>query len=253
MANRFSLSAQKILGLSLASARELGHTYIGSEHLLLAFLYDKSSHYAKILMGAGADFDKIRNGIVLKTGRGERAAECVSEISPSTQNIIENASLTAKKQGITEIDEGMLFSSLLREKNCTAASLLNLSEFKINEMCQDFISCSGTATENPKPAKRQRKGDEKLPTLQKYAHKITAADQCEEFDPLIGRDAEIDRVMRILMRRTKNNPCLIGDPGVGKTAIVEGLARRIALLLLNLVEMALVFFYFLCGLLCYFE
>lgn len=229
MTDRFSLPAQKILGLSLALARELGHTYIGSEHLLLAFLCDGTSQYTKVLVGAGANFEKTKELIIERTGRGERSADCVSEISPSAKRILENSSAAAKKEGAVEVGADMLFCALMKEKGCTAHSLLSFQGCKMSEIYQASESVSYPEyTENTKSAKKGRKIDDKLPSLQKFAQNISSVTKCGEFDPLIGREQEIDRVMRILMRRTKNNPCLIGDPGVGKTAIVEGLARRIA-------------------------
>lgn len=229
MTDRFSLSAQKILGLSLAISRELGHTYVGSEHFLLAFLCDKNSRYAKILIGAGADFEKTRELVIERTGKGERSADCVNEISPSARRILENASDLAKKDRENEVGADLLFSSLIREKGCSAHSLLSFQGCKVSEL---HSLCEGVFhaeySESPKNAKKSRKGDEKLHTLQKYAQNISSITKSGEFDPLIGRDSEIERVIGILMRRTKNNPCLIGDPGVGKTAIVEELARRIA-------------------------
>ncbi len=229
MTCKFSLGAQKILGLSLALSRELGHTFIGSEHILLAFLCDKGSRCERILIGAGADFEKTRDLIIRRTGRGERSADCVQEVSENARRIIENAYVTAEKEGEREVSTDTLFSCLIKESRSAAQRILTDQGCRLSEISERIGDSLPTeCAESAKVSKKSKKSEERLPTLQKFAQNISSAAKSSEFDPLIGREREIERVMRILMRRTKNNPCLIGDPGVGKTAIVEGLARRIA-------------------------
>lgn len=229
LTDRFSLSAQKILGLSLAFAREFGHTYIGSEHFLLAFLSDKNSRHEKLLSEAGASLEKTKTHLTHTAGKGDRSADCVTEISPTAKRIIENSSRSAEKEGRYEVSADDLFFALISEKSSTCARLLEMQGCRLGDIIKEhkerFYS---DGSEIAKGQKKNRKSDERLPSLQKFAQNITEKAKNGEFDPLIGRDDETKRLMRILMRRTKNNPCLIGDPGVGKTAIVEGLAKRIA-------------------------
>ncbi len=229
MIDKFSMSAQKILGLSLAFARELGHTYIGSEHILLAFLCEKDSFHQKLLSSAGADLAHTRSIITENTGNGSREAECVTDVTPTARRIIENSALIAEKEGRSEVSDNNIFSALIKEKSSTAMRLLDAQGCCISDISKETESTNHSESSEPPRTqnKKTRKNDERMPCLQRYARNMTDEDECKNCDPLIGRDAETDRTMRILIRRTKNNPCLIGDPGVGKTAIVEGLARRI--------------------------
>lgn len=229
MTEKFSLSAQKILSLSLAFARDLGHTYIGSEHILLAFLCEKDTFHERLLTGAGADLAKTRALITQKTGSGPRGADCVTSVTPNARQIIENSARYAEKDGLCEVSAENIFSALMKEKNSSAIRLLDAQGCKIYDITKELEAKNACESGESSRAqsKKIRKGDERMPSLQRYAKNMTEDEQCKVCDPLIGREKETDRIIRILIRRTKNNPCLIGDPGVGKTAIVEGLARRI--------------------------
>ncbi len=229
MTDKFSMSAQKILGLSLAFAREFGHTYIGTEHILLAFLCEKDTLSEKLLKSSGADLDRTRQLITEVSGKGARSADSVTDVTPLAKQVIENSARLAEKEGESEVSTENIFLSLLKEKNSTAVKLLCAQGCRISEILKELDGHTNVEVIESSRAqsKKVRKNDEKMPGLQRYAQNITAEALCKEFDPLIGRENEICRIMRILIRRTKNNPCLIGDPGVGKTAIVEGLARRI--------------------------
>ncbi len=230
MTDKFSMSAQKILGLSLAFAREFGHTYIGTEHILLALLCEKDTLPEKLLKNAGADLDKTRRLVAEVSGKGSRSADSVTDVTPSAKQVIENSARLAEKEGHSEVSAENIFSSLLKEKNSSAIKLLTSQGCRIADITKELEGhINAESYDNLRSQnKKARKGDEKMPGLQRFAQNITSEVKCKEFDPLIGREGEICRIMRILIRRTKNNPCLIGDPGVGKTAIVEGLARRIA-------------------------
>ena len=230
MVDRFSPSAQRILNNSLAFARELGHSYIGTEHILLAMLNYKSSPVSRILTSHGASEEKTYQKITDLVGKGERSADCVSDMTPITRSVIAEAAKIAEKEGEGEVSDIIILLALIKAKNATAVKLLSSQGCKVNELCRELevkVKQSG-AEHNSSQTKRSLKTEERLPNLEKFARNLTAEAVKSSFDPVIGRESETARIMRILIRRTKNNPCLIGEPGVGKTAIVEGLAQMIA-------------------------
>ncbi len=230
MVDRFSISAQRVLSASLAFAREFGHTYIGTEHILLAILNEKSSSASKLLFSLGIREEKTRQLITEFAGKGERSADCVSDMTPLTKEVIEQSARIAEKEGESEVTTEIILFAMIKAKNSTAVKLLSSQGCKINELSRDLearTSCESTESTHPQ-SKRSRKPEERLPNLERFARNITSQAQQKAFDPVIGRESETERIMRILIRRTKNNPCLIGEPGVGKTAIVEGLAKLIA-------------------------
>ncbi|MBQ1226244.1 MAG: ATP-dependent Clp protease ATP-binding subunit, partial [Clostridia bacterium] len=230
MVDRFSPSAQRILNNSLAFARELGHSYIGTEHILLAMLNYKSSPVSRILTSHGASEEKTYQKITDLVGKGERSADCVSDMTPITRSVIAEAAKIAEKEGESEVSDIMILLALIKAKNATAVKLLSSQGCKVNELCRELevkVKQSG-AEHTFLGSKKAAKIEERLPNLEKFARNLTAEAVKSSFDPVIGRESETARIMRILIRRTKNNPCLIGEPGVGKTAIVEGLAQMIA-------------------------
>ena len=230
MVDRFSISAQRVLSSSLAFAREFGHTYIGTEHILLAILNEKSSSASKFLFSLGIREEKTRQLVIEFTGKGERSADCVSDMTPITKGVIEQSARIAEKEGESEVTTEIILFAIIKAKNSTAVKLLSSQGCKINELSRDLearISCENTESAHSQ-TKRFRKSEERLVNLERFAQNITSQAEQKAFDPLIGREAETERIMRILIRRTKNNPCLIGEPGVGKTAIIEGLAKLIA-------------------------
>ncbi len=230
MVDRFSPSAQRILSSSLAFAREFGHSYIGSEHILLAMLSDKGSSVSRILTSHGAKEEKTRRQITDCVGKGERSADCVSDMTPVTRDIIAESAKIAEKEGSGEVTDIILLFALIRAKNSTAVKLLSAQGCKVNELSRELELKvrSDSAEHSSVQSKRVPKAEERLPNLEKFARNLTAEAEKSPFDPVIGRESETERIMRILIRRTKNNPCLIGEPGVGKTAIIEGLAQMIA-------------------------
>ena len=230
MVDRFSPSAQRILNNSLAFARELGHSYIGTEHILLAMLNYKSSPVSRILTSHGASEEKTYQKITDLVGKGERSADCVSDMTPITRSVIAEAAKIAEKEGEGEVSDIIILLALIKAKNATAVKLLSSQGCKVSELCRELevkVKQSGVE-HNSSQTKRSLKTEERLPNLEKFARNLTAEAVKSSFDPVIGRESETARIMRILIRRTKNNPCLIGEPGVGKTAIVEGLAQMIA-------------------------
>lgn len=238
--NRFTQKAQHTLNRSLEMARELGHTYIGSEHILLALSAETDSVASKLLEKYGVTPDSIRDSIIEMTGTGTPGYVSSLDMTPRTKKIIESSSYESMRHGQGYIGTEHLLLALLGESDCVAVKILielgvGVEELKgsIEEFLGEMNSGSrqgsdearGRETNHSKENKRSNiKG---APNLSNYGRDLTALAREGKIDPIIGRDKETERVIQILSRRTKNNPCLIGEPGVGKTAVVEGLAQKI--------------------------
>ncbi|MBE6574606.1 MAG: ATP-dependent Clp protease ATP-binding subunit [Ruminococcaceae bacterium] len=237
MSNRFTNGAQNALNKTLFFAREMGHTYIGSEHLLLGVLSEQSSVAQKLLSHHGIDFEGVKDAIAQIAGIGSRSNVTPNDMTPRTKRIIENSSYEALKYGQNYIGTEHLLLSICREHDCVAVRIITEKNIKINELTEEITSFltsdADIVDEAPihktsKTSKTDSKNGLKgAPTLSQYGRDLCAMVREGQLDPIIGREEEMDRVIQILSRRTKNNPCLIGEPGVGKTAIAEGLAQRI--------------------------
>ncbi len=230
MTNKFTQKAQNTLNRALHYAREMGHTYIGSEHLLLGLLCEKDSIASRILLNRGADAEKLRKSITDLAGSGSRSDVTPSDMTPRVKKIIEASAAESVRCGNHYIGTEHLLSALIGERDCVAVRLLEAAGIPTSELKADLSAFLGSAPERRNSSKDT---EEKLkirgaPTLSSYGRDLTDAAREGKIDPIIGRENETERVIRILSRRTKNNPCLIGEPGVGKTAVVEGLAQRIA-------------------------
>ena len=231
MADRFTPSAEKALGKALDFAREMGHTYIGTEHLLLGILYDRSNIASKILITHGICFERTKELIASFEGVGKGSDVSASDMSPRTRRAVEMAAYSAIKNSSGIIGTEHILSALLNEPECVAVRLIKAQNGSIAEIFGDIICFENGVTESSRFSDNEAiKTTKKIsPALLKYGVDLSAAAETGELDPVIGREDETECLIRILSRRTKNNPCLIGDPGVGKTAIAEGLANRIAL------------------------
>ncbi len=231
MANRFTQKAQHVLGLALSFAGELGHTYIGSEHLLLALLEETSGVASHYLSERGAEPDAIRESVIRMSGSGSPTSPSPADMTPRTKNIIEGSLRVSRRYGQDYIGTEHLLLSLLSERDCVAVRILETLGVSIAELQNDlvaFLSANGNKDEHGDThGQQEQESLSATPTLKNYGRDLCAMARAGQIDPIIGRDAETERVIQILSRRTKNNPCLIGEPGVGKTAVVEGLARRI--------------------------
>ncbi len=240
MATRFTRKAQRVLNLSLQLASELGHTYIGSEHLLLGLLTEESGVAAHYLRERGLTVDKLQAAVIRIAGEGSPSDISASNMTPRTKNIIENSLAESQRYGQSYIGTEHLLLSLLQETDCVAVRLLESLGINAADLRRDltgFLSNAGDGEAAPARSggafasgggkKAASDTLDATPTLKSYGRDLTAAAKAGKIDPIIGRDSETERVIQILSRRTKNNPCLIGEPGVGKTAVVEGLAQRI--------------------------
>ena len=220
----------------------MGHTYIGSEHLLLGLLSEETGVAAHCLQEKGATREKIYSAVVRMAGTGSPADISGADMTPRTKSIIEHSLSIAQTYGQSYIGTEHLLLSLLEERDCVAVRILESTEIPTADLRRDltdFMKQSGDGAismENERSAssvgksgasKSGKGGLDSAPTLRNYGKDLTELAKSGKIDPIIGRDGETERVIQILSRRTKNNPCLIGEPGVGKTAVVEGLAQRI--------------------------
>jgi ATP-dependent Clp protease ATP-binding subunit ClpC len=234
MAIKFTQKAQNVLNRALAYAAELGHTYIGSEHILLGLIGENDSIAAGILAARGADFEKIKDDIVKYAGVGTASNVGAADMTPRTKRIIEASSYEAIRLGQNFIGTEHLLLALISEKDCVAVKLLEQSNVSISDIQNDLTNFFGSRNDKGTPLRGESQRqtgntsqNNQATTLSSYGRDLTELARQGKIDPIIGRDKETERVIQILSRRTKNNPCLIGEPGVGKTAVVEGLAQKI--------------------------
>ncbi len=235
MTNRFTRKAQNALNYALLAAREMGHTYVGSEHLLVGLCSEADSVAARLLNAKGATKEKINDTIVNNMGRGTPTNVNASDLTPRTKKILEMSAYTSTRYGHGYIGTEHLLYAILEENECVANKILEAIDVSTADLKKEILAYlngmeeSETATQGTTSQTAKKQSDIKdCPTLSSYGKDLTALAKSEKLDPIIGRDNETERVIQILARRTKNNPCLIGEPGVGKTAVVEGLAQRIA-------------------------
>lgn len=219
----FTESANTALNYAVETAENMGHTYIGSEHILLGLMSDSRMVSAAVLSSKKITLKKAEEQIKSIVGIGMPTNLTPDDITPRCRKIIENALATGRSQPTGEAGTEQLLNALVREPNCAACKVLS----SMGVQPYDFIS--GYSSDSEESETRNNKNSKfSKTTLKKYGRDLTELAENSEIDPVIGRDAEIARVIEILCRRTKNNPCLIGEPGVGKTAVAEGLAIEIA-------------------------
>ena len=226
MQANFSEHAKRALENAGEAAGELGHGYIGSEHLLLGLILTKPSAAAAILEEAGVDFDSAKEKLSALCQVGEPVKNDTAQITPRAQRILQSAVYESARHGAETGTEHILLA-LVSDGDSLGVRILHLLGADTAEI---YKACREVIRESEKMEKGQetpKKGGAKAQNLSKYGRDLTLDAKEGKLDPIIGREAELERVIQILSRRTKNNPCLIGEPGVGKTAIAEGLAQRI--------------------------
>ena len=226
---RFSVRAERVLRGAQAAALELGHGYVGCEHLLLGMLREEEDAPGRALRALGAEEEKTRALITRALGRGEADLAIAQGLSPHACCAVEMAVAEAERSGSREIESGHLLLGMLRCGDNTAVRLLRREGVDTRRLYGETVrAMSLTARRSPGGEVRASRGESKSgKTLAEFTRDLTAMAREGRFDPVIGREEEIARTIRILSRRTKNDPVLIGEPGVGKTAVVEGLAERI--------------------------
>ncbi|MGN1347198.1 MAG: ATP-dependent Clp protease ATP-binding subunit [Eubacteriales bacterium] len=229
----FTGKAQNALNRALYIASEMGHTCVGSEHLLLGLLSEKDGIAERVLSERGVTYDKTKELLADHVGVGGPSQLSAADITPRTKKIIEQSANIAVNMGHGYIGTEHLLLALCDEGECFAVRLIAEQGASAADIKRDVMACFGQESGekgNAPGASGAKKTDEGLkdaPTLTQYGRNLCKMAKEGKIDPIIGRDNETGRVIQILSRRTKNNPCLIGEPGVGKTAVVEGLAQRI--------------------------
>jgi ATP-dependent Clp protease ATP-binding subunit ClpC len=223
--DKFTKRARRVLTYAQEEAARLSHNYIGTEHILLGLIREEEGLAAKVLRDLGVDQNRVRRVVEDIVGRGQAPAGTRLSLTPRTKRVIELAVDEARRMGHHYIGTEHLLLGLVREGDGIAVNVLkslNVSPDKVRNQLQRAVMES-----TPEKTTEKKKGDSKTPLLDQLATDLTAQAEEGKLDPVIGRQKEIERVIQILSRRTKNNPALIGEPGVGKTAIVEGLAQQI--------------------------
>jgi len=229
----FTKKAQSALNSSVLLAKQLGHTYIGTEHFLLGILNEGDCAGAKILSKYGVLYEKVINEIVGIVGKGAPSNVSSRDLTPRCKKVIENSAHIAQKFENGFIGTEHILLALLQESDSVACLVLDNIGCRIADVIKEiynYLSAGAEQTDGKKDrskAQKKSKALEDAPTLSGYGRDLTALAAEGGLDPIIGRENETQRVIQILSRRTKNNPCLIGEPGVGKTAIAEGLAQKI--------------------------
>lgn len=231
MFNRFTDRARKVLILAQQEAARYGHGYIGTEHLLLGLLREGEGVAAKALASLGLEVNSVRAQVEAILGTGQEQASDIG-YTPRAKKVIELAMEEALRLGHNYVGTEHILLGLIREGEGIAAQVLTGMGVDINLMRQRVIEMLGGfalsgQTPQPKVQGAAPTAGSNTPLLDEFGRDLNKMSQEGKIDPVIGRDAEIERVIQITLRRTKNNPVLIGEPGVGKTAIAEGLARRI--------------------------
>ena len=230
--NRFTEKAERALQLAGDSSMQLGHKYIGTEHILLGLVREGEGVASKILVSFGIGEDRVLNKIEEFLGVDYTVAPVMpGGMTPRAKRIIESGWTEAQRNGQTLIGTEHMLLGLLREADSVATKIiseLGAESGKIYEEIIKTFSFGSNGAQQPfAGASAQQEPMDKTPAIDRFSRDLTRLARDGKIDPVIGRAKEIDRVTQILSRRTKNNPCLIGEPGVGKTAIAEGLAQKI--------------------------
>jgi ATP-dependent Clp protease ATP-binding subunit ClpC len=220
---KFSERARRVLTLAQEEARHFNHNYIGTEHILIGLVREDEGVAAKVLIDMGVGLSKVRSAVEFIIGRGEKPTTGEIGLTPGAKKVIELAIDEARHLGHSYIGTEHLLLGLLREGEGVAARVLDSFEVT-RERAQTEIT---RVLSRGVPKSKLTRNAKRTPALDQLGIDLTEAARADKLDPVIGRVKEIERVIQILSRRTKNNPALIGEPGVGKTAIVEGLAHRI--------------------------
>lgn len=232
MIYKFTTRAKKAIELAQEEAISLGHNYIGTEHILYGLLKEGSGVASKVLANQEITSGEIENKIIEMIGKEVVTTTETLGFTPRSKRVIENSFIEAKKLGYDYIGTEHLLMGILREGDSIAVRILIELEIDLPKLYNEIVNVINEVEDvkQDKSTNRTTKGSyNSTPTLNQFGEDLTKKAIDGKLDPVVGRNEEIERVIQILSRRTKNNPCLIGEPGVGKTAIVEGLAQKINL------------------------
>ncbi|MBR2448110.1 MAG: ATP-dependent Clp protease ATP-binding subunit [Clostridia bacterium] len=225
--NGFTAKANEALNYAISSAEQLGHTYVGSEHLLLGLLRVGGGVAAVVLEKNGVSAQTVEQLIRAQIGSGTATKLSPDYFTPRAKRVVETAMAGCNNIGKKFVGTEHLLIGILSDGDNFAVRFLTELGVDITALTNSVLKASGIDGNHNIQPETERPKNSKTPTLEKYGVNLTENAKKGKIDPVIGRDAEIERIIQILCRRTKNNPCLIGEPGVGKTAIIEGLAQKI--------------------------
>ena len=226
--NKFTARAECALRAAHESAAEMGHGYVGSEHVLLGILKNPESHAARLLEGAGVKRDSVVDTIYKRKGRGVSGINTEQGLTPCAKRIVSTAYMRAKSEGACFVGTEHLLFGMLEEKKSSAMEILADMNVDCGKLCRVLLSSGESNSEYKRAAEGRQIKEKSDKLLKNFGKDLCALAREGEIDPVVGREKEISRIIGVLARRTKNNPVLLGDPGVGKTAVVEGLAAAIS-------------------------
>ena len=229
---RYTPQAKEALSLAVGMAERLNHGYVGTEHLLIGLLQEGTGVAARVLEENGVEESKVVELVsqLISPNTSVQMAENAA-YTPRARRVIENSYREAVRFKAAQIGTEHILIAILREGDCVASRLLNTMGISVQKLYIDLLAAMGEDAPSIKDEMQRGNSGKRgssTPALDSYSRNLTQMALDGKLDPVIGREHEIQRVIQILSRRTKNNPCLIGEPGVGKTAVVEGLAQRIA-------------------------
>ena len=229
---RYTPQAKEALSLAVGMAESLNHGYVGTEHLLIGLLQEGTGVAARVLEENGVEESKVVELVsqLISPNTSVQMAENAA-YTPRARRVIENSYREAVRFKAAQIGTEHILIAILREGDCVASRLLNTMGISVQKLYIDLLAAMGEDAPSIKDEMQRGNSGKRgssTPALDSYSRNLTKMAEEGKLDPVIGREHEIQRVIQILSRRTKNNPCLIGEPGVGKTAVVEGLAQRIA-------------------------
>lgn len=232
MQENYTESARQVQRLAKRTAKACGHSYVGSEHLLLGLVQEKNGTAGVILREHQVEEEKLKKLIEeLVAPQSNTVLEEKSQLSPRAQYILEDAVEIAQFFEHTQVGTEHILLGILKDVECVAARLLHTMGVSLQKLYMDLVTVMGIPEEKYKDFLKNAKAEASMgsmtPMLDQYSRDLTELAAAKKLDVTVGRQQETERIIQILSRRTKNNPCLIGEPGVGKTAIVEGLAQRI--------------------------
>jgi ATP-dependent Clp protease ATP-binding subunit ClpC len=227
MFGRFTERAQKVLVLAQDEAKRFNHSFVGTEHILLGLVREGEGIAAKVLLSLGVELDSVRSEIEKLIGKGDqRSGPQGANYTPRAKKVIELAIEEGQSLGHNYVGTEHLLLGLIREGEGIAAQVLTNLGVDLNRGRKSVLALLGSS-DDTRLQEESANRTSSTPTVDQFGRDLTKLAKEGKLDPVVGRETEIERVIQVLSRRTKNNPCLIGEPGVGKTAIAEGLAQRI--------------------------
>ncbi len=225
--NKFTERAEKALKLGQESATGLGHNYVGTEHILLGLVKEGDGIASKVLQSNNVTEEKIVKRVLELVGVPQQVDGQPAGLTPRTKRVLELSFVEARRMGNNYIGTEHILLGIIREGESVAVRILSDLGLDIQKLYSEIVRLLNEDTSGVSNGNGASKKVTNTPTLNQFGRDLTEMAKEDKFDPIVGRDKEIERVIQVLSRRTKNNPCLIGEPGVGKTAIAEGLAQKI--------------------------